>query len=214
MKKNFIIVAVLIGIIGVFSYINREYWVEDDVHSRVIYDFEEVVANPDKYPDYSIEVFASHSDFIDEIIADETINNDAKINLYFPPYDDEENMVYARYKDKVAVTNKYSISPIYYIKFIEENGKVIGIDSITAAGIDFTDDKINRSFSGVMLYLNESKSGIFQNIYGNFYDNASTVAKQDDTETLYRIKYTLSGQTYPDNSVAFSTMRGIYFQFK
>ena len=214
MRKFFLSAVVLIGIISIFSYVNREYSVEDDVHSRVIYDFEDVVTNPDKYPDYSIEVFGNHSDFIDEIIADENINNDIKTNLYLTHYDDEENMVYARYKDRVAVTNKYIISPIYYIKFIAENGKVIGIDSITAAGIDFTYGKINRSFSGAMLYLNESESGIFQDIYGNFYNKDKTIAKQADSETLFKIEYTLSGQSYPDNSVAFSTMRGIYFQFE
>jgi len=214
MKKLFISAVVLIGIISIFGYANREYSVEDDVHSRVIYDFEDVVINPDKYPDYSIEVFASHSDFIEEIIADENINNDAKINLYLPPYDDEKDIVYARYRDKVAVTNKYNIYPVYYIKFIEENGKVISIDSIAAAGIDFEDSKINRSFSGTMLYLNESESGIFQDIYGNFYNKDKTVAKQKNSQTHMKIEYTLSQQAYPDNSVAFSNARGIYFQFE
>ena len=213
MKKVSICIAVLIAMLLVFKYANKEIYVEDDVHSRVISNFEDVVANPESYPDYSIEVFDSHSVYIDEIIADTNVNAEARKNLYLPPYEDEENIVYARYKDKVAVTNKYNIYPYYYIKFISENGKVCGIDSITAAAIDFADGRKVRSFSGAMLYLNESNSGIYQNIYGNFYDNGITFARQADTETLMKIEYTLDSQQYSDKAVAFSSQRGIYFQF-
>ena len=121
--------------------------------------------------------------------------------------------MYACYKDKVAATNKYSIYPYYYIKFISENGKVKGIDGITAAAIDFADGSKRRNFSGAMLYLNESNSGIYQDIYGNFYNEGVTFVRQADTESLMKIEYTVNSQEYSDKSVAFSSQRGIYFQF-
>ena len=86
MKKLSVIIVLLIAVLLAFKYANKEVYIQDDVHSRVIHDFEDVVANPENYPDYSIEVFDSHSSFIDEIVADKNVNTDIKNNLYQPPY--------------------------------------------------------------------------------------------------------------------------------
>lgn len=212
MKKIAVTIMIFTAVCFAFYCANKETYVEDDVHNRVIYNLEDVVANPDNYPDYSIEIFDSNSEYINTIIKDENVNSDIKLNLQ--KSENEENIVYARYKDTVAVTNKYSISPYYYIKFITENGKIIGIDCITAAAIDFQCGDKKYSFSGSMLYLNESTSAIYQNIYGNFYRKGETTVRQAATETLMKIVYTFDTQEYPDNSVAFSTQRGVYFQFK
>ena len=211
MKKIAISLVLVVAVSFIFYCASRETYVDDNVHSRVIYDFEDVVANPENYPDYSIEVFDSCSAYIDEIMSDENVNSDIKNNIL--PTENEANIVYARYKDKVAVTDKYSISPYYYIKFIVDNGKVNGIDSITAAAIDLKDDGKSRSFNGAMLYLNESNSGIYQCIWGNIYKSGKTTFRQDNTETLMRVEYYVDLNGNPRDSVSFDSQRGIYFQF-